>query len=46
MNAIPSNTDKNSSHLSGEYFGAAELYCRGYSVAIMLGNANSEYALG
>jgi hypothetical protein len=31
----------NSSHLAGEYFVAAELYKRGYSVAITLGNAKA-----
>ena len=35
------NPDRNSSHLSGEYFVAAELYRRGYSVAITLGNAKA-----
>lgn len=34
-------TDKNSTHLSGEYFVAAELYRRGYSVAMTLGNAKA-----
>ena len=38
---MPNNTDKNSSHLSGEYFVAAELYRRGYSVAITLANAKA-----
>src|SRR6266496_2010046 len=38
---MASNTDKNSSHLSGEYFVAAELYRRGYSVAMTLGNAKA-----
>ena len=33
--------DRNSSHLAGEYFVAAELYRRGYSVAITLGNAKA-----
>ena len=33
--------DKNSSHLAGEYFVAAELYRRGYSVAMTLGNAKA-----
>lgn len=33
--------DKNSTHLAGEYFVAAELYRRGYSVAITLGNAKA-----
>jgi hypothetical protein len=35
------NSDRNSTHLAGEYFVAAELYRRGYSVAITLGNAKS-----
>jgi hypothetical protein len=34
-------TDRNSSHLAGEYFVAAELYRRGYSVAMTLGNAKA-----
>lgn len=33
--------DKNSTHLAGEYFVAAELYRRGYSVALTLGNAKA-----
>jgi hypothetical protein len=33
--------DKNSTHLAGEYFVAAELYRRGYSVAMTSGNANA-----
>lgn len=33
--------DKNSTHLAGEYFVAAELYRRGYSVAMTLGNAKA-----
>lgn len=33
--------DRNSSHLAGEYFVAAELYRRGYSVALTLGNAKA-----
>jgi hypothetical protein len=33
--------DRNCTHLSGEYFVAAELYRRGYSVAITLGNAKA-----
>ena len=33
--------DRNSTHLAGEYFVAAELYRRGYSVAITLGNAKA-----
>jgi hypothetical protein len=35
------STDRNSSHLAGEYFVAAELYRRGYSVAMTLGNAKA-----
>jgi hypothetical protein len=31
----------NNSHLAGEYFVAAELYKRGYSVAMTLGNAKA-----
>jgi len=38
---MPNSADKNSSHLAGEYFVAAELYRRGYSVAITLGNAKA-----
>jgi hypothetical protein len=33
--------DRNSTHLAGEYFVAAELYRRGYSVAMTLGNAKA-----
>lgn len=33
--------DKNCTHLAGEYFVAAELYKRGFSVAITLGNAKT-----
>lgn len=33
--------DRNSSHLSGEFFVAAELYRRGYSVGMTLGNAKA-----
>ena len=33
--------DKTSTHLAGEYFVAAELYKRGYSVAMTLGNAKA-----
>lgn len=33
--------DRNCTHLAGEYFVAAELYRRGYSVAITLGNAKA-----
>lgn len=32
-------SDRNSTHLAGEYFVAAELYRRGFSVAMTLGNA-------
>jgi len=37
---MPEVIDKNCSHLAGEYF-AAELYRRGYSVAVTLGNAKA-----
>lgn len=33
--------DRNCSHLAGEYFVAAELYRRGYSVGITIGNAKA-----
>jgi predicted AAA+ superfamily ATPase len=33
--------DKNSSHLAGEYFVAAELYRRGYLVGMTIGNAKA-----
>jgi len=33
--------DRNCTHLAGEYFVAAELYRRGYSVAMTLGNAKA-----
>ncbi|MBW7934061.1 MAG: hypothetical protein H3C62_10740, partial [Gemmatimonadaceae bacterium] len=33
--------NRNSTHLAGEYFVAAELYRRGYSVAMTLGNAKA-----
>src|SRR5947208_3139791 len=33
--------DRNSTHLAGEYFVAAELYRRGFSVAMTLGNAKA-----
>jgi len=33
--------DRNCTHLAGEYFVAAELYKRGFSVAITLGNAKA-----
>lgn len=33
--------ESNTSHLAGEYFVAAELYKRGYSVALTLGNAKA-----
>ena len=38
---MPMTPDRNSSHLAGEYFVAAELYRRGYSVALTLGNAKA-----
>ncbi|OFX17027.1 MAG: hypothetical protein A2033_04730 [Bacteroidetes bacterium GWA2_31_9] len=34
-------TEKNNSHLAGEYFVAAELYRRGFSVGMTIGNAKS-----
>ncbi len=33
--------DRNSNHLAGEYFVAAELYRRGYSVGMTIGNAKA-----
>ena len=33
--------ESNTSHLAGEYFVAAELYKRGYSVALTLGNTKA-----
>jgi len=33
--------ESNSSHLAGEYFVAAELYKRGFSVALTMGNAKA-----
>lgn len=33
--------EKNNSHLSGEYFVAAELYRRSFSVEMTIGNAKS-----
>jgi hypothetical protein len=33
--------DRNTSHLAGEYFVAAELYKRGFSVALTIGNAKA-----
>jgi len=38
---MPEAVDRNCTHLAGEYFVAAELYRRGYSVAITLGNAKA-----
>src|SRR5450756_1491377 len=38
---MANDVDRNSSHLAGEYFVAAELYRRGYSVAMTLGNAKA-----
>lgn len=38
---MPPTLDRNSSHLAGEFFVAAELYRRGYSVAMTLGNAKA-----
>jgi hypothetical protein len=36
-----SKVDRNCTHLAGEYFVAAELYRRSYSVAITIGNAKA-----
>lgn len=33
--------EKNNTHLSGEYFVAAELYRRGYSIGMTIGNAKA-----
>jgi len=33
--------EKNNTHLAGEYFVAAELYRRGYSVGMTIGNAKA-----
>ena len=33
--------DRNSTQLAGEFFVAAELYRRGYSVAMTMGNAKA-----
>jgi len=38
---LTATADRNSTHLAGEYFVAAELYRRGYSVALTLGNAKA-----
>ena len=38
---LTDKVDRNCTHLAGEYFVAAELYRRGYSVAITLGNAKA-----
>ena len=38
---LTATADRNSTHLAGEYFVAAELYRRGYSVAMTLGNATA-----
>jgi hypothetical protein len=35
------DSDRNCTHLAGEYFVAAELYRRGYSIAITIGNAKA-----
>lgn len=40
MTATP-RSSSNNSHLAGEYFVAAELYKRGFSVAMTLGNAKA-----
>lgn len=37
----PPRPESNTSHLAGEYFVAAELYKRGYSVAITIGSAKA-----
>lgn len=41
MEKEPQKLPRNSSALSGEYFVAAELYRRGYSVGMTIGNAKS-----
>jgi hypothetical protein len=41
MAKLPRRPESNTSHLAGEYFVAAELYKRGYSVAMTLGNAKA-----
>lgn len=33
--------EKNSSHFAGEYFVAAELYRRGFSIGMTIGNAKA-----
>lgn len=38
---VATPSDRNSTHLAGEYFVAAELYRRGFSVAMTLGNAKA-----
>jgi hypothetical protein len=38
---MATTADRNSTHLAGEYFVAAELYRRGFSVAMTLGNAKA-----
>jgi hypothetical protein len=38
---VKDRPQSNSTHLAGEYFVAAELYKRGYSVAMTLGNAKA-----
>jgi hypothetical protein len=35
------NMEKNNSHLAGEYFVAAELYRRGFSIGMTIGNAKA-----
>ncbi len=40
-NTKKKSRESNTSHLAGEYFVAAELYKRGYSVAMTLGNAKA-----
>jgi len=41
MKKLKPRPESNTSHLAGEYFVAAELYKRGYSVALTLGNAKA-----
>lgn len=40
-NTDKSSPDRNSTHLAGEYFVAAELYRLGYSVGMTIGNAKA-----
>lgn len=41
MPKLSPRPESNSSHLAGEYFVAAELYKRGFSVALTIGNAKA-----